>query len=52
MEYYNIGVGLLTNPKHSRLVTDCLLLGETVLCGLIIGKVSCKRVELAPTRLS
>jgi hypothetical protein len=42
MEYYNIAVDLLTNPKHSRWVTDCLLLGETVVCGLIIWKVSCK----------
>jgi hypothetical protein len=42
MEYYNIGVDLLTNPKHSRWVTDCLLLGETVLCTLVIWKVPCK----------
>jgi alpha-1,3-mannosyltransferase len=37
-----MGVDLLTNPKHSRWVTDCLLVGETVLCALVIWKVPCK----------
>ena len=46
MEYYNIGVDLLTNPKHSRWVADCLVLGETVLCALIIWKVPCKHEQL------
>lgn len=45
MEYYNIGVDLLTNPKHSRWVIDSLLVGETVLCALIIWKVPCKQTE-------
>jgi hypothetical protein len=45
MEYYNIGVDLLTNPKRSRWVIDSLLVGETVLCALIIWKVPCKQNE-------
>ena len=52
MDYYNIAVDILTNPKHSRWVTDCLLLGETVLCALIIWKVSCKQMNVNASLLS
>ena len=46
MDYYKNAVDILTNSKHSRWVTDCLLLGETVLCALIIWKVSCKQMNV------
>jgi hypothetical protein len=46
MDYYNIVVDILTNPKHSRWVTDCLLLAETVLCALVIWKVPCKQMNV------
>ena len=51
MDYYNNAVDILTNPKHSRWVTDCLLLAETVLCALVVWKVPCKQtnVNASPT---
>lgn len=45
MDYYNNAVDILTNPKHSRWVTDCLLLAETVLCALVVWKVPCKQTK-------
>jgi hypothetical protein len=51
MDYYNNAVDILTNPKHSRWVTDCLLLGETVLCALIIWKVQCKQMNVNASTL-
>jgi len=32
---------LLSNPKHTRWIAPLIVLGEAVLCGLIIWKVSC-----------
>jgi hypothetical protein len=52
MDYYNNVVAILTNPKHSRWVTDCLLLAETVLCALVIWKVPCKQVNVSASTLS
>lgn len=42
MGYFDLAANVLTNPKHSRWVADCLLVGEAVLCALIIWKVPCK----------
>jgi hypothetical protein len=46
MDYYNNAVDILTNPKHSRWVADCLLLAETVLCALVVWKVPCKQTNM------
>ena len=52
MDYYNNAVDILTNPKHSRWVTDCLLLAEAVLCALVVWKVPCKQTNMNASPLS
>lgn len=32
---------LLTNQKYTRWIAPLMILGETVLCGLIIWKIPC-----------
>lgn len=32
---------ILTNPKHTRWIAPLILLGEAVLCGLIVWRIPC-----------
>lgn len=49
-ELVNTAQDLLTNPKHTRWIAPLILLGEAVLCSLIIWKVSCMPANLFPSK--
>lgn len=42
-DHYQLAYNVATNPKWSRYVAPALLLTDTVLCGLIIRTVACKK---------